>query len=32
MSIYEVLANDVGVPGNLHGAVGESLGVEGNLA
>lgn len=32
MSICELLANDFGVLGNLHGAVGESLGVEGNLA
>lgn len=32
MSVNEILANDFGVTGNLHGAVGESLGFEGNLA
>lgn len=32
MSVYEILANDLGIIGNLHGTVGESLGFEGNLA
>lgn len=32
MSVYEILANDLGVTGNLPGAVGESSGFEGNLA
>lgn len=32
MNIYGILASDLGVIGNLHEAVGESLGFEGNLA
>lgn len=31
INIYEIMANDLGVSENLHGAVGENLGFEGNL-